>query len=209
MDEAQPDSETWIDGWSPDDPDRFRRMNDRHPHENPSDANAYGPSAVGERFSLRMMTSLEFGQLTVDGNEPSDAAGVLEGDLLEGYVGHTDTGLLVRAGVVGTDIDLMVEASVRPSALDEEWEWVAEGSVRTDLGYVIVNGTSGRELLACNAAILGAGDYRVRACASGRHSEMEDEFDGRVERYLIQIWPDSPRGLEVMRRPDTTPDPQT
>lgn len=94
--------------------------------------------------------------------------------------------LHVRTGVAMGHLPVAVEVlRDAPETVEEQWEDVAEASVRLPSGRVAVRGFDGGHEFDLDAP--GA---RVRVSAFGRDAQWDLVVDeDTVERYLVQLWP--------------------
>lgn len=117
--------------------------------------------------------------------------------LMEGYdVGdfHSDVAIVavtddlvhVRTSVAMGRLPVAIELlDAPPGDPADDWEDVAEASVRLPSGRVAVRGFDGGPEFA-----LGAPSARVRVHASGRDAQWDLIVDeNTIERYLVQLWP--------------------
>jgi hypothetical protein len=104
-----------------------------------------------------------------------------------------------RLLVVSTGTPLGVVAfrwevtNTEPPVENQGWEEWQEVSVEFDVGDVRLRDLEADEVLLDASLVDAPGRYRVRLYATGRDSgvEMQEVGDDLVERYLMQLWPES------------------
>ncbi|MEN3611646.1 hypothetical protein [Plantactinospora sp. ZYX-F-223] len=117
-----------------------------------------------------------------------------------GLVGVTEGAMLVRTGCGGGWVNLTVELHAeRPAAETAGWDDAVEISYRTEVGQSHVRSARGGGTDFPRVSFRGAGSYRIRVHARGRHFCVGRPVAGRVEDYLLQVWPAPVGRTEILR----------
>ncbi|WP_231398639.1 competence protein ComJ [Longispora fulva] len=110
---------------------------------------------------------------------------------------------------VGTEVNVSVTVTVevlpgRPSADETVFDHVVEGSVEVRSGRLVVMGCTDFEPDAARFTVPG-GWMRVRVAranlAEARRLDIDsDEDPATMERVQLQVWPEAPSDLAVLKR---------
>ncbi|MCP3821896.1 hypothetical protein NLX86_28530 [Streptomyces sp. A3M-1-3] len=124
----------------------------------------------------------------------SDPAGPVVADDVDGtdngLVMATDGSIEIMTGIHTGEVDLTVaRCEHEPEPAAGNWEEIAEISLHSPSGKVIVHALMGDEADVPTLAASGAGDYRLRVHARGRDTAVDVAVEEIVEWYLIQCWP--------------------
>jgi hypothetical protein len=117
---------------------------------------------------------------------------------VEDGVVHVLTG--IHTGDVEVDITLHAAA---PAPQLDAWDEAVEISLNSASGELVVHAMMAdleEEFPALS--FNGPGDYRIRVHARGRDTAVDLAPDESTEWYLLQVWPDKPSAVDVLKATD-------
>lgn len=99
-----------------------------------------------------------------------------------------------RSGRVPVTVEVLDHSPDNDDLAD--WEHVAEASIHTPSGVLVIDAPTGNN---GETIRLAPGTYRVRHHTAGQNTLSEDELRGD-DYYRLLLWPDEPyRGLEKLK----------